>query len=145
MVRHRVPAAPNRERSGHPAVFAELEQAEDRPGPSGETDVSAPGRAAGAGGGSALPVLLPGAFLCFFVAKLHAQQALFVMPAQSPGLAKAGPGNQFLFPDAACVRWFPACAGMTLCESKASCHWSVLSKSVSVAGRPVRCLWLIRR
>jgi hypothetical protein len=34
------------------------------------------------------------------------------MPAQSPGLAKAGPGTQFLAIRSE-VRWVPACAGMT--------------------------------
>jgi hypothetical protein len=31
-----------------------------------------------------------------------------VIPAQSPGLAQAGPGNQY-----SKENWFPACAGMT--------------------------------
>jgi len=36
---------------------------------------------------------------------------IFVIPAQSPGLAKAGPGNQL-----SVEFWVPACAGMTKLE-----------------------------
>ena len=35
------------------------------------------------------------------------------MPAQSPGLAKAGPGTQFFFANGSEIHWVPACAGMT--------------------------------